>query len=178
MTMNYKSRWLKVGDRAFVVREDGAIMFDRKNRTNAEFTFGSKIKMGYRCIRVTINGKNKLLYVHRLVAEAWVNDFCPTYEVDHIDGNVENNNRSNLRMVSHAQNMRAHNKQNIKCTSKYRGVFYIKNKNCKKRWVAQIKHNYKTIRIGSYLTEKEAAVAYNNKAIELGWPKECHNIFS
>ena len=54
------------------------------------------------------------------------------------------------------------NQQKIK-TSKYRGVYYEKNA----RWVAQIVKDKKHYFIGRYNTEKDAAIAYNNKAIEL-----------
>lgn len=47
--------------------------------------------------------------VHRLVAEAWLLDstnYYNNYEVDHIDGNKENNHRLNLDIVSHKENMK------------------------------------------------------------------------
>jgi hypothetical protein len=46
--------------------------------------------------------------------------------------------------------------------SKYLGVSLIDGK-----WVAQICHKRKNMMIGQYETEDEAALAYNNKAIEL-----------
>jgi AP2-like factor, euAP2 lineage len=56
----------------------------------------------------------------------------------------------------------------------YKGVIYIKNKTMDK-WRACIKINGKRISLGRYLTEKEAAIAYNKKAIELFGEFACLN---
>ena len=47
--------------------------------------------------------------VHRLMADAWLLDstnYDKTFEVNHIDGDKENNSRSNLELVTHSENMR------------------------------------------------------------------------
>jgi len=62
---------------------------------------GSVTDKGY--VRVYIGGKG--VRVHRLVAEAFIeNPQCLT-EVNHIDGNKKNNNVSNLEWVTHKANM-------------------------------------------------------------------------
>ena len=53
----------------------------------------------------------------------------------------------------------------ISVTSRYIGVSY---KTEIKRWRAQIQKNKKIYNLGSFKTEKQAAVAYNKKAKELG----------
>jgi len=52
-------------------------------------------------------------------------------------------------------------------TSKYKGVYFDKTGTRKKRWRAVISEENKITKLGRFLTEKEAAIAYNNKAIEL-----------
>ena len=62
---------------------------------------------GYRMAIFCVNSVKKPVYVHRLVAEAFVsgktNDRC---HVNHIDGNRSNNNATNLEWVTRSENMR------------------------------------------------------------------------
>ncbi len=58
-----------------------------------------------------------------------------------------------------------------KLTSKYIGVNHRYNK-----WTSTIGYNYKNYHIGTFLTEKEAAVAYNAKARELGLFDRCYEV--
>lgn len=65
---------------------------------------------GYHRIGVTVNGKRKMLSVHRLVAMAFLDKPEGMDEVNHIDGNKSNNHRSNLEWSNRLKNMRhAHN---------------------------------------------------------------------
>lgn len=49
--------------------------------------------------------KDKSYRVHRLVYSAWVGPLKDGKEIDHIDGNKDNNHYTNLRSVAHAENM-------------------------------------------------------------------------
>jgi hypothetical protein len=73
-------------------------------------------------------------------------------EVDHVDRNVLHNWRSNLRILSHAENC-----QNLSSrpgsTSRYRGVHWHQGK---QRWEAQVKIHGKTYHIGRFHDEEEA----------------------
>jgi hypothetical protein len=57
---------------------------------------------------------------------------------------------------------------------KYRGVYKSKDT----LWFARIKHNRKDIYIGSYKTEVEAALAYNQKSKELLGEKAKLNVIT
>ncbi len=61
-----------------------------------------------------VNVFNKKILVHRLVAEAWVDndDYVENYIVDHIDGNKLNNNINNLRWVNQKVNASRHSQGN------------------------------------------------------------------
>lgn len=83
---------------------------------------------------------------------------------DHIDRNGLNNQKYNLRICTHAQNMC--NRAWKKHSSKYKGVSLIKNRKYKK-WMATIAKNKKNYFLGTFYNEEEAAMAYNNKALEL-----------
>lgn len=105
---------------------------------------------------LTIN--NKKVRLHRVILG--INN--PDIKVDHINRNTLDNRKENLRLVTQQQNM--FNKGNkIGSKSIYKGVsLHTKNRN----WIAHIRYNKKTIHIGSYNSEIDAAIAYNKKAFE------------
>jgi hypothetical protein len=78
--------------------------------------------------------------------------------VDHINRNKLDNRRSNLRIATTSQNMlNANRRSNNK--SGFNGVTYSTRD---KRWVAQVKLNYKNILLG-YFKDKEDAINARKK---------------
>lgn len=61
---------------------------------------------GYPVVCVRINGKYKPFVVHRLAWEAFAGPITKGMEVNHKDGNKQNNNLTNLELVTHAENVR------------------------------------------------------------------------
>lgn len=59
---------------------------------------------GYLRFNWKSNGKNRTVYVHRLVAEAFLDNPKGYNEVNHIDENKRNNNSHNLEWCSHIEN--------------------------------------------------------------------------
>lgn len=84
------------------------------------------------------------------------------FEVDHINGNGLDNRRSNLRIVTHSQNM-ANRRPQRNGTSCYKGVSWNKQW---QRWVSKIYPNGKNIFLGYYASEIEAAKIYDVAAIK------------
>jgi hypothetical protein len=74
-------------------------------------------------------------------------------EGDHIDGNKLDCRRSNLRIVTHAQNVQnvSSYKGSLSC---HRGVTWDKRA---QRWVAQVMVNKKQHHLGRFIDEEEAA---------------------
>lgn len=60
---------------------------------------------GYQRVRLCKNGNEKMKYVHRLVACAFIENSRNLNEVDHIDRNKANNRVDNLRWVTHSENI-------------------------------------------------------------------------
>jgi len=92
--------------------------------------------------------------------------------VDHINGDRLDNRRENLRVCTHQQNHQNSIKKNTNSTSQYKGVSWYTHAN---KWRANITVAYKTIYIGVFYSEEEAALAYDRKARELFGEYACTN---
>lgn len=81
------------------------------------------------------------------------------FQIDHINNNKLDNRKSNLRRCTASQNLQ--NRKGSKGKSKYKGVYHCKNAKRVKKYQAYITKNKKRKTIGWFLTEEEAAKAYN-----------------
>lgn len=91
----------------YFATEEGQIYSSKKNKYIRQRTSIN----GYRIVNLSINGKCKTYSVHRLIAQAFIANETNLPVVNHIDGNKQNNNVSNLEWTSmqgnavHARNM-------------------------------------------------------------------------
>jgi len=103
------------------------------------------------------------IYMHRFINRAPAGT-----EVDHIDRNKLNNTRENLRTATrHQQGANTTKQRGV--SSQFKGVCFIMGKGEKRvdRWAAYISPNGKRKHLGYYVSELDAAFAYNLKAKEL-----------
>ena len=75
----------------------------RNRQRNTPVTTKKK-KNGYPHVGLYKNGKRINKYVHRLVAENFCNNGDKTLEVNHIDGNKQNNSANNLEWCTKSYN--------------------------------------------------------------------------
>lgn len=107
------------------------------------------------------SGRRKihLVMMHREILKVGEDEF-----VDHKNHNGLDNRRANLRAATWEENCWNQRKTKARCSSRYKGVMWDKRR-CK--WQAQISYKGKKIFIGYFNDEKEAAMAYDAKAMEL-----------
>ena len=82
---------------------DGDILSFHNNKTTLLKPW--KTKGGYMRIELSKNGKPKQLFVHRLLANAFIPNPENKKCVDHINGIRDDNRLENLRWVTHKENM-------------------------------------------------------------------------
>lgn len=136
-----KNRIVKSGDRAGFIRRDG-----------------------YE--QVKIDGKPYLS--HRIIF-LYHYGYLPRF-LDHIDHNRNNNHVDNIRESTSSQNRmntenRRGNKGNTK-SSQYKGVSLRRDKIIKP-WISYINSDGSRKHLGFFAYEQDAALAYNNAAIEM-----------
>lgn len=118
-------------------------------------------KDGYATRTINIDGKSYIIYMHRQILGLTDRNV----ECDHINGNRFDNRFGNLRAVTRSENQRnRHVTPQHRGTSRFRGVYWDKMYS---HWRAAIWYNGKTISLGNFDDEAQAALAYNKKANEL-----------
>lgn len=106
-----------------------------------------------------IEGKWRIFKLSRLILDA-----PDELVVDHIDGNVLDNRRRNLRLCTKAQNNQNARKMKRAGTSRFKGVYWHRQN---KGWSASIMADGKKHSLGTFRVEQHAADAYNSAAKRL-----------
>lgn len=117
--------------------------------------------------RANPNGGAKIK-MHRQI----MNIHDPNILIDHENHNGLDCQKNNMRIADRITNGQ---NRNTNSTKRYKGVFFLKQKytladktiKYTERWLSLIRHNKTLITIGRFKNEKEAAIAYDNKAKEL-----------
>lgn len=103
------------------------------------------------------SGKQRTVYLHRLVMNAGVGQ-----EVDHINGDGLDNRKENLRFATRQENCRNSPKR-AGTLSQFKGVYRDPKSG---RWRAYIRVNYRMIWLGYFESERDAALAADSAVRE------------
>jgi len=106
------------------------------------------------------NGKQHMIKMHHKI----IGSPPKSFEVDHRNGQGLDNQRHNLRFVTHRQNQQ--NRRNgKKKTSQYSGVYWHK---ASEKWMARIQINGKENYLGLFVDEFEAFKTYQRTVNAIG----------
>lgn len=130
----------------------------RKERILKPFTN----KQGYQQVSLCKDGKVKILYVHRLVAMAFIPNTNNYAEVNHIDENPSNNHISNLEWCDRKYNCN-YGTRNEKVSKALSGKFGKKNNRSKQ--IIQLTLDGEFIKNWGSMMDVERKLGYHQSSI-------------
>lgn len=150
------------------VLEDGTV-FRKKDSAWIKAKIHNTSRDGrYQAICLQVNKKQKHFYVHRLVAEAFIPNIESKPQVNHKDGNPQNNCVENLEWVTAKENIAHAYRDGLinsmrtmepckVCGQPTRSKGYICS-DCRKKELAEAKKEVKSLKIGDELSRIDFSV--------------------
>lgn len=94
-------------DNLYEINENGTVIRNcRTGRHLKIFLDMHHSKVGYYATFINYKGIVRRIMIHTVVAECWLGPRPEGFEIDHIDRNPHNNHYTNLRYVTHSEQMR------------------------------------------------------------------------
>lgn len=137
----------------------------RKGFNKKDIVLKPSLVNGYFRVTLVKNNIKRNIFIHQLVAMAFLNHTINGYNkvVDHKDENKLNNNLLNLQIISPREN-RNRSIDKTKTTSSYTGVSWDSGV---KKWRSKIYFKDKQYYLGVFDLEKDAFVAYQEALLRL-----------
>lgn len=135
-------------------------VFTSKVRRGSRCPIGREVGSVTSCGYVALCIDHRKYYAHRL-AWAYLNGYWPAGDIDHIDGNRQNNRISNLRPATRRENLQSSMPGRSICG--FKGVSAVKGERA--RFRARIYVDSVEISLGCFGTAHEAAKAYDASAL-------------
>lgn len=153
-----EEKWKPVSGYNYAVSSTGKVKSFHSQKIIKPFTNHK----GYLIVTLSKDGRKKNMRIHRLVAQAFIDNSANLPEVDHINGERQDNRVENLRWASGSSNTR--NREVCRTAkSKFNGVTAHQPSG---KWQASAWLNGKNKYIGLFAAEIEAALAFNKFCLE------------
>lgn len=109
------ARWIPGFEGHYKVTDQGVVI-STKRKTQATMKLWPR-RDGYLQVQLRMRGRANNRLVHTLVASAFIGAPPDGQEVNHIDGNKQNNGLENLEYVSKSANMKHAFSRGLRCTA-------------------------------------------------------------
>lgn len=90
-----------IGNGRYYATVDGHVYDQTRESCVAE----CRVKNGYLIVHLKDNGKNKILYVHRIIGRVFCEGYSDGLDINHKNGNKEDNRFVNLEWVTRSKNI-------------------------------------------------------------------------
>jgi hypothetical protein len=132
--------------------------YERLKGFNWSARYGTNTWYAVRCSRAAERRKSRIVWMHNVILPPPKGKI-----VDHFNHNGLDNRRTNLRIATRGENTCNCGKRKG-CSSRFKGASFHKNRRGRKHWDGYINVNGRRISLGRFMTEVEAAKAYDAAA--------------
>lgn len=102
----------------YLIGNDGSVISNFKYRKSNSRVLKKRYQRGYVYVMLYANSIPKNISIHRLVAKHFVDGYEDGLTVNHKDCNKKNNHYTNLEWVTHAQNIKHRDENNLRIAPK------------------------------------------------------------